>query len=109
MELGLCRLHAGPGGLEFGFLFDRIEARQHLVAHDGLADIDQSFADLAADPEGKLGLEPGCNDAGEGDGRGEVDQLRSDGLDPRERPLRGRVLPAAGKQSQSDDTNARQG
>jgi len=107
-ELGFRRLHPGLGRLEFGFLLDGVEACQHLGADDGFADVDQALADFAADPEGKFGLDLGCNDAGKGDGRCKIDQLGGRCLDARERPLGCGILLAAGKQSEQDNGRARQ-
>ncbi len=65
------RQHAGRGA-EFGLgllglqlQVDFIEGRERLADIDGLADLDQTFGDLAGDPEAHVGLDPRTDGADE--------------------------------------------
>jgi hypothetical protein len=70
------------------------------------ARIYEALADLATDPEGKLALDLGCDNAGKGDRRREVDEFCLDRRDTRKRPLCDSVLPAADKESERNEARA---
>lgn len=68
-HLRLLCIHAGLGGLDLDFQVFGVEARQHLIGLNVITDIDLALDDLAADPKGQLGFDPGLNVATERNGR----------------------------------------